>query len=152
MTKKSPFELNSIQYLRIRDLAFNYEAPDSIQSFEPESETIHFHLDIVKTVSMEQQLIRIVFTIHLRTDADQGKEVICLYSTEHVFKISHFKDLVKATQGLIGIEHRLDDILTALAYSTIRGLLCQKLSGTSFSKFILPVADPADLGSVDSSV
>jgi hypothetical protein len=145
MAKKGQFDVSKIDYLRIRDLAFNY----SISGESPLSQdhgSIQFDLEIVKTIGLEEKIIRLIFTLELNSYGKEKKEASATYVTEHLFKVENIDSLIKKNEVSLEVDAVLNKTLTGLAYSTVRGLLHQKFTGTLFSNFILPVIRPADLG------
>jgi hypothetical protein len=150
MAKKTPFDVSKVHYSHIRDLAFNYLIPEDAPLPQNNGESIHFNLEIVKTIGLEEKVIRLIFTIELKAYEKGKKEASATYVTEHLFKVENMDALISKSKDDLEVDAALNNTLTGLAYSTVRGLLRQKFTGTLFSNFILPIIRPADLGKTDS--
>jgi len=145
MANKDQFDVNKIQYFHIRDLGFDYLIPDDVLLPQGQREAIQFSLKIVKTLGVDDKIIRLFITIELKTGGKNNKEATASYATEHLFKVENLDALIKKVGDSFEVDSILDNTITGLAYSTVRGLLYQKFSGTWFSNFILPITKPADL-------
>lgn len=142
------FDVSKVHYLHIKDLAFNYSIPETISLPKDNGDSIHFNLEIAKTIGLEEKILRLIFTVELKAYEKGKKEASATYVTEHLFKVENMDTLInKSKEGNLEVDITLNNTLTGLAYSTVRGLLRQKFTGTLFSNFILPVIRPADLGS-----
>jgi hypothetical protein len=142
MANKKNFEITNMKYLNIRDISFNY----SIQPLAPveQRKPVQFDLDIEKKINEEGKFIILLFNIQLKTRDRYESVVTGSYKSEHIFRIENFTDYVSKRGDLFEVDIDLNNALTRIAYSTVRGLLYQKFSGTMFSHFIMPLADPAD--------
>jgi len=145
MAKKNQFDVHKVHYLHIRDLACNYELADSVPLSRDRNESPKFKMEILKTIGVKEKIIRLVFTIELKAYEKAKKECSAVYTTEHLFSVENLEDLVIKNEGDIEIDGVLDTTLTGLAYSTVRGKLHEKFSGTLFSHFVLPIIRPAEL-------
>ena len=145
MAKKIASKTGKLQYVQIREIAFTYLIPDDIEFPEENEDTIQFDMEIVKMLSQEEEMIRLIFTINLKVEVKDKKEAKSTYSTEHLFKVGNFSELVKRTDDHFEVNEALDKTITGLAYSTIRGLFLQRFKGTWFSDFILPITKPSEL-------
>ena len=145
MGKKDKFDINKVQYLLIRDLAFNYYVPEEAKFSEEPAKPTEFYLELVKMFSTEQEIVRLIFTIHLKTESENKKEIKGSYTTEHLFQVNNLENWVTKTGDNFDVENDVDLALTNLVYSTVRGSLHQKLSTTWFSDFVLPITRPADI-------
>lgn len=151
MATTDQFDVSKIEYLFIRDITCNYSIPRDTSSLIRNKGKINFNVEIEKNISIEDNLIILIFTIHLKTYDANKKEVIATYSTEHLFRIENLQDLIKSKDDLWEVDDLLDNTLSGLAYSTVRGLLYQKFVGTWFATFILPITNPSNLVGTASS-
>lgn len=141
--KKEP-AAEEIRYIAFRDLNFSYSIAEDALFSERQAEATQYDLEIVKMLSLEDEVVRMVFTFHFRGDVGSKKEARCTYVTEHVFKPADFHSWVDKKK--FTVDEDLDNMLTGIAYSTVRGALIQKFNGTWFAGFILPIVKPAELG------
>lgn len=146
MAKKGQFDVNKIHYVHIRDIAINYMIPEDVPMSQDRREPIQFNLEIVKTLGIDDKIIRLIFTIVLKTFGKDKKEASATYVTEHLFNVENISELASINGNEFEVDDILDNTITGLAYSTVRGLVHQKFAGTWFSNFILPITKPADLG------
>lgn len=138
MAKKTTISLEDLQYIQIRELGFSYVTPENF-FFPGECEGgIRLSIDIVKAFSREEEVFRLIFTIHLSTVDSSGEEIKARYVTEHAFTIKGFETFLKEEKGGISVYADLDDIVTIAAYGTIRGLFYHRFMHTCFAGFVLP--------------
>jgi hypothetical protein len=140
---KKKFDIGKVSYLDIRDIAFTYSMPDEPGIPEKQVNPTHYDLEIVKAFNLEQEVLRLVFTIRLQTGLGGAKEIKGLYTTEHLFQVNGLTGLISKEGSRFVVNEDMEDTLTGLAYSTVRGSLRQKFNGTWFSDFILPIAKDA---------
>lgn len=140
---KKKFDIGKVDYLTIRDIAFTYSMPDETGIPEKQGNPVQYDLEIVKAFNLEQEVLRLVFTIRLQTAIGGVKEIKGLYITEHLFQVSGLSGLVNKNGEEFEVNEDMDDTLTGLVYSTVRGSLHQKFNGTWFADFILPIVRSA---------
>ena len=145
MGKKVKFDINTVQYLLIRDLAFNYYVPEDVEFSDSPPKPTEFYLELVKMFSTEQRIVRLIITVHLTTESENKKEIKGSYTSEHLFQVNDLENWVTKTGDQFDVDNAVDVALTNLAYSTVRGSLYQKLSTTWFSDLVLPITRPADI-------
>lgn len=140
---KRKIDLDKIIYLDIRDQAFTYSQPDEPDPTEEQNNPTGYSYEVIKMFSLEKEIIRLDFTIDLQSISPGGKRIKGSYTTEHLYLIPDLQTLIDKTNDQYEVNTELEDMLTDIAYSTIRGLLRHKFSGTQFAKFILPVKSPS---------
>ncbi|HET6254920.1 MAG TPA: hypothetical protein VFE32_12640 [Puia sp.] len=140
---KRKIDPDMIIYLDIRDQAFTYSQPDEPNTTEEQNNPTAYSYEIVKMFSLEKEIIRLDFTIDLQSLLPGGKRIKGSYTTEHLYLVRDLKAFVVTTGNQYEVNTDLEDMLTDIAYSTIRGLLRHKFTGTQFAKFILPVKSPS---------
>jgi hypothetical protein len=137
---KKKFDIGKLDYLYIRDIAFTYSMPDEPDIPEKEGNPTGYSMEIVKMFNMEQEVIRLVFTIEMETKLESAKEIRAVYTTEHLFQVKGLSEWVTKAEEKFVVDPELNEALTIQAYSTARGMIHQKFNGTWFSDFVLPVA------------
>jgi hypothetical protein len=142
---KKKFDIGKLDYLYMRDIAFTYSMPDEPTVPEKDGNPTAYSMEIVKMFNMDQEIIRMVFTIQLETTLENAKEIKGIYTTEHLFQVKGLSDWVTKAEEKFVVESELNEALTMQVYSTARGMIHQKFNGTWFSDFVLPVAKSAAL-------
>src|SRR5258708_34238483 len=145
MAKKNRLEVSKVHYSHIRELAFNYSIPEDVPLPQNSGESIHFNLEIVKTIGLEEKVIRLIFTIELKAYEKGKKEASATYVTEHLFKVENMDALISKSKEDLEVDGALNNTLTGLAYSIVRGMLRQNFTGTLFSNFRSPLITNTDL-------
>lgn len=140
---KRKIDPDKIIYLDIRDRAFTYSQPDEPDITEEQNNPTGYSYEVVKMFSLEKEMIRLDFTIDLQSLLPSGKKIKGSYTTEHMYLVHDLRSFVDKTDDQYAVNTDLEDWLTDIAYSTIRGLLRYKFTGTHFAKFILPVKSPS---------
>jgi hypothetical protein len=146
MARKENLNVEKLRYFLIRDMHFSYSIPQNAQYQDKHANSITFDIDITKMINAEEKILRFVFILTIKGESESNNEIKGIYTTEHLFKVENFAELVTRSEGQFTIDAVLDSTLTGLVYSTVRGLFYQKFNGTCFSNFILPIVRPADLG------
>lgn len=68
------------------------------------------------------------------------------YGIEFHFTVDNLKDFTEPQEnGSVKINGALPGTLAGIAYSTARGIVWEKLSGTAFSDIVMPVVNPVEL-------
>jgi hypothetical protein len=137
---KKKFDIGKLDYLNIRDIAFTYSMPDEPSLPEKEGNPTSYGMEIVKMFNMDQEIIRLVFTIQLETMLEAAKGIKGVYTTEHLFQVKGLSEWVTKAEEKFVVDPDLNEMLTIQAYSTARGMIHQKFNGTWFADFVLPVA------------
>ena len=140
---KRKIDPDKIIYLDIRDQAFTYSQPDEPESTEEHNNPTGYRYEIIKMFSLEKKIIRLDFTVDLYSISPNSKKIRGTYTTEHLFLIQELQGYIDKSEEKYQVNTELEDLLTDIAYSTIRGLIRQKFNGTHFAKFILPVKSPS---------
>lgn len=92
----------------------------------------------------EQKLFGVFFHIRLRAKDDETKKVLLFFDCAVHFRIDNFSEIFQ-DQPDIFINKDAEITLVSISFSTIRGMLAAKTTGTPFSHFILPIVAPAIL-------
>jgi len=142
---KKKFDIGKLNYFNIRDIAFTYSMPDETTVPEKEGHPTRYGMEIVKMFNMDQEVVRLVFTIELGTMLENAREIKGVYSTEHLFQVKGLAEWVTKAEEKFVVDADLNEALTMQVYSTARGLIYLKFSGTWFADFVLPIAKSAAL-------
>lgn len=91
--------------------------------------------------NLEKQLIRVIIDIDIVVMQD-GKIVKAgaKFEIDNYFHYKDLKDYAHLENGKVLIETKFADVVKGLAYSTARGIIYSKLSGTFLEGTILPTA------------
>ncbi len=92
----------------------------------------------------EHYLIQTILDIDIQKILEKDERVLAKssISIEYVFHVENFQELHKFDEnGVIGVDKNLTTNISAVAYSTTRGLLLDRFRDTAFDNFILPVID-----------
>jgi hypothetical protein len=142
---KKKFDIGKLGYLYMRDIAFTYSMPDEPGVPEKKGTRTGYSMEIVKMFNMEEEVVRLVFTIQLETMLENAKEIKGIYSTEHLFQVKALSEWLTRVEEKFVVDPELNEALTMQVYSTVRGMIHQKFNGTWFSDFVLPVVKSAAL-------
>jgi hypothetical protein len=142
---KRKIDPDKIMYLEIRDQAFTYSQPDEPDTTEEHNNPTGYSYEVIKMFNLEKEIIKLDFTIELYSIMANGKKIKGVYTTEHLFLVNDLSAWIDRSGDQYEVNTDLEDVLTDIAYSTIRGLLRQKFNGTKFANFILPVKSPSTI-------
>lgn len=96
----------------------------------------------------DQQLVKADFFIQLMTEgqADWTGEAQGHFHLVFIYAVANLRDYTQTDpSGNLTWNATLANALSSLTYSTSRGILMMRLSGTALQSFILPIVDPNKL-------
>lgn len=68
------------------------------------------------------------------------------YGVEFHFEVENLQDFTEPPENdIVKLKGALPATIAGMSYSTARGIIWEKLSGTSFSHIVLPVINPVEL-------
>lgn len=118
-----------------------YFALEHLESYKVDS-------GVELSFSLEDRLVKSVFDIRIQTDSlgKNPSEGEASFRFTFIYHVDNLTELV-ATQGeaILEANKLLVSAISAITYSTCRGILLTRLQGTALEKFILPVVDPKKL-------
>lgn len=127
----------STEKLHILDVEINRF---SIAESSSETDQIHFKLEKCDIgVNLPKKVVKIVFDISL------GGQSACSFKIEVLFKVDNLDELVEQdeeTKVVRPLEKHLYPHLSAIAYSTIRGIVYTKTLGVKEGGILLPIIHP----------
>ncbi len=103
--------------------------------------------------NLVDKLVKAIVTVNVTTNSqgDNNEEASGVFEYVFIFRIDNLEELAQPeADKTITLKSGLGGILSALAYSTMRGCIIEKVSGTALRDFILPVIAPSDLLSNES--
>lgn len=117
------------------------EQPINVESFV-------FGHDFNQSLNLENNGLRVRLFLRLKAvnekEEDLGLEAE--YGVEFHYVIENLKDFVEKQENeIVKLKGALSATLAGISYSTARGIIWEKLSGTAFSHIVLPVINPSDL-------
>ncbi|MBP7174356.1 MAG: hypothetical protein KBA33_09880 [Cloacibacterium sp.] len=92
--------------------------------------------------NLEQKLIRAEFDFEILTKSESSEEAKANYKFVLIYSCSNLEELAHADGEELKVNSQLGFAISAISYSTIRGILLIKLSETVFQDFILPIIKP----------
>ena len=118
---------------------------DNISDVE-ESEGIYYTVDnkIDLGFNEEHNLIQAVLDIVIKKISEKDDSTLAnsSISIEYVFHVENFQELhTFDDSNLMKVDENLTTNVSAVAYSTTRGLLLDRFRDTAFDHFILPIVD-----------
>lgn len=95
--------------------------------------------------NLSEKLVRADFKVEIQTDSEGGNkhEANGNFHLMFIFLVKNLEELsVLSKDNLIDIDPALGSTLSAITYSTARGILMTRLQGTALQHFILPIINP----------
>lgn len=126
-----------IQRLHIQNpIAFNHE---TLKGIDCKHNLLFFF-------NLERKLVRADFEIKLQTQSANPEEAVAEATLSFFFTIFNYAELIEMQEKAAPKVHpHLLYSLTGVAYSTARGILLERLRGSVFKGYVLPVADPVKM-------
>ena len=96
--------------------------------------------------NMEDKLVKADFKIEIKTKSKNLKEAKGSFQFVFIYKVENLEELANPDDNnQIELDAALGSALSAVTYSTSRGVLLTRLQGTALQQFILPIIDPNKL-------
>ncbi|HRD54330.1 MAG TPA: hypothetical protein PKY96_16950 [Flavobacteriales bacterium] len=145
--KKSAVDPTRIKILKLAIAKANIEATDAYLADprDPVNSTTAFGTNIA--FDPPQKLCRARLTIDLQ-GVDKQKQLLGLKASYDLLcdmKVENLQDLIHDDNGNLIVDGQLAATLMGIFYSTARGIILERTSGTFFGGVILPVIDPKQL-------
>jgi len=113
------------------------EAPEEIEGFEFE-----IRHEVAHNFDESLARYRLFFALIAIDDEKAELGLRAEYGIEFHFKVDNFNDFLYNKKGDVIIDANLGTTLMAIAYSTARGIVLERMQGTYFEGAILPIIDP----------
>lgn len=101
---------------------------------------------------LENVMAKVDFIVDIRTKSENATEASGSFYFVFLFQVENLEDLVTSTDSTqedetpqITMDGDLGNALSAITYSTVRGILLTRFQGTLLENFILPVISPDKL-------
>lgn len=155
MTEESLFSTEKIHmlYARILSFAVGYEQEEYFSTEDIIS--TEFEVNSEESLNPEHKLVMIILRIssHVDFQRDSEKDKIHIeklgdFRIGFTFLIDNFNELIQGgdtEEDSYQIDSLLLRHLLAMAYSTARGMILVKTTGTILENAILPIIDPQEL-------
>jgi hypothetical protein len=138
-------ELN-IEYVDVQILKAEINNPVNKPILKTDMVELKHHINIQHFYNLEKQLIRVIIEAAISVRAD-SKDVKAgaKFQIDNYFHYGELQKYAHEEQGKVLIETMFADTVKGLAYSTARGIILSKLSGTFLEGTILPIQMSTDV-------
>lgn len=144
MSEFGKFVADKVQLQKVDILSASIENPLEIANKLVEA--ANFNLGFNFGFNPDEKLVKLEFEVGLSSNIENiERQATCNFKLAFVFSIENLKELVHIEGDVIDGSEDMAFALSAIAYSTTRGILLTRLQGTIFRDFILPVISPSDL-------
>lgn len=146
MSDRLKFDPEKISMVEFKLASGLIETPEDFVTEAVKNFDIENTLEI--SFSLEQKLIKADFTIKLQTKSNETNktESSGKYHFVYIYKVENIEELTMLRDGdLVDVDANLANAVSAISYSTSRGILLTRMQGTAFQSFILPVINPTRL-------
>ncbi len=140
------FEPGKVSIIDIKFIKGQIDSPES------------FSLDAIKEYKIEntlqlafnlsEKLAKSEYKVDIETISQNSgnNEAKGSFHLIFIFRVDNLEELAKLNKdSLVDLDPALGNALASVTYSTARGLLINKVSGTPLEKLILPVINPNNL-------
>lgn len=135
------FDADKLSVNSFKILSENIAVPEF---FERESiKEFHSTNNLGISFNLEAKLIRAEFVIDINTESGSEVEAQAQYKFVLIYQYDAIEELAVLDGEDLRVDAQLGFAISAITYSTIRGVLLIKLSETVFQDFILPVIKPS---------
>jgi hypothetical protein len=111
-------------------------------------EGYHLENSLQLGFNLDEKLVKADFTIEIKTESkgQNVKEASGNFHLVFIYHVENLNDLAKTNnKDLIESDHKLENALSSVTYSTSRGILITRLQGTALQNFVLPIINPNKL-------
>lgn len=144
---KGAVDPTRIKILKLAIAKANIEATDAYLA-DPR-DPVHSTTAFATSIAFDppQKLCRARLTVDLQ-GVDKQKQLLGLKASYDLLcdmKVENLQDLIQDDNGNLIVDGQLAATLMGIFYSTARGIILERTSGTFFGGVILPVIDPKQL-------
>ncbi len=143
---KNPFQPEKLTMLNYTMVKGQVEVPENFDASLLDGNNVEHGLQL--GFNVDEKLIRADYQIALTTES-KGKatqEASGQFHLVFIYHVENFEALAHMQKdNLVTLHPALANAITAVTYSTARGILLVRLQGTPFQYFILPIIDPNSL-------
>jgi hypothetical protein len=144
--KKEVFDPEKITILDVKMVKEQVDVPEEFE----ESIIAGHHADsgLRLGVNLGDKLIKMDLTIEIKTESKSQNhgEATGSFHLVFLYQVENLDDLIETSQSsMIELHPALGSALSAISYSTARGVLLTRLRGTALQNFMLPVINPNSL-------
>jgi hypothetical protein len=146
MLDSMPFDPEKLSMIDFRMLAGQINAPDDFDNASVNDFNIENSLEF--RLNSEKKLFRTDFTIEITTHITDANPIPAIgkFQFAYVFDYVDYDSIFdKSNPDQAQIEEALLSSISAVSYSTSRGVLLTRIQGTALQGFILPIIDAAKL-------
>jgi hypothetical protein len=108
-------------------------------------ENFKFDVDFEMSHNLAENLVKTDFKVSVETESTDQKEAVGKFHFIYWFSVENLDELILIEEKEELVSRTLAGALSAITYSTSRGILMTRFQGTALSNFILPIVDPNDL-------
>lgn len=140
------FDPGKVSIIEIKFIKGQIDAPESYSPDAVKEYKIDNTLELAFNIT--EKLAKSEYKVDIETISSNSNNVEAKGSFHiiFIFRIDNLEELSKLNKdNLVDLDPALGNALVSITYSTARGLLINKVSGTPLEKFILPVIDPNTL-------
>lgn len=140
------FDPGKVSIIEIKFIKGQIDAPESYSPDTVKEYKINNTLELAFNIT--EKLAKSEYKVDIETISSNSNNIEAKgsFNIIFIFRIDNLEELAKLTKdNLVDLDPALGNALVSITYSTARGLLINKVSGTPLEKFILPVIDPNTL-------
>lgn len=137
----SHFDPQKLSVNNFKILSENVEIPEYFERDKINHFVSRNHLSLA--FNLEAGLIRTESHIEIESSSSCLEEAKVRYKFIFIYHYEGLEEIASLEDADLRVDAQLGITLSAMTYSTIRGVLLVKLSDTVFQDFILPVIKPS---------
>lgn len=137
-----------IHLIGIRIIKEHLESSEEFLEFPVQVESFVFGHDYNQSLNLDTNGLRARLFLRLKAVNDKNEDLglEAEYGVEFHFMVDNLNDFVEKQENeVIKLRGALSATLAGISYSSARGIVWEKLSGTAFSHIVLPVINPSEL-------
>jgi hypothetical protein len=145
MSDKQVFEPGKLSITDFKLIKGQVDIPEDFDAGLVEGHLLENSLQL--GFNLQEKLVKSDFIIEIKTDSKgaNSKEATGSFHLVFIFSVENLDELTQLNKNIVKLHPDLGNALSAITYSTSRGILLTRLQGTAFQKFILPVINPNKL-------
>jgi hypothetical protein len=145
MSDKQVFEPGKLSITDFKLIKGQVDIPEDFDAGLVEGHLLENSLQL--GFNLKEKLVKSDFIIEIKTDSKgaNSKEATGSFHLVFIFSVENLDELTQLNKNIVKLHPDLGNALSAITYSTSRGILLTRLQGTAFQQFILPVINPNKL-------
>ena len=146
MESKNVFTAEKLTFIEFKFLKDQVNTPENFLLEKVDGYEVEHSLQLA--FNLNEKLSKVDYILELKTKSkgDNPVEASGIFHLVYIYRVENLNELTEVVENnLVKFNPDLGNALSAISYSTSRGILMTRMQGTALQNFILPIINPDKL-------